>query len=163
MAFQVAEADTSGNIMSGTIKTLFPGPTYVIYPDKILNTIRESRDGAVTVQAPLKDPRPRSWVWVNYKATVINYTDLYKQILNYQYKNRINNLPAKSQWVYVKEDQTGNLTKLQWSGSGFSEINDWVRVRVTQVTQNVAQQAGQATYAQTIMQFYVDDPTWNWF
>lgn len=163
MPFYIAESDLSGAIMSGTIYQLSPGPTYVSYPDKMLNTVKSSKDGNPIVQAPIRDPRPRTWIWKRYRASVIGYTDLYNKLLNYMYKFRITNLPAKSPWVYVRETETGNLSKIQWNGTKFVEINDWVKVKITDVNQEIAQQGGYAVYESTTLTFYIDDTTYNGF
>lgn len=161
--FFIAEADSVGNINSGTITQLIPAPSFVEYPPRFNNVVKFSKDGSPIVQAPLKDGRPRTWVWKRYKATIPRYTNLYATILNYQYKNRQASIPAKSPWVYVKESESGNLTYKNWNGTSFVETSDWVRVKVTQVTQNLGQGGGQATYDETRLEFVIDDPRWNNF
>lgn len=149
--------------MSGTITQLFPGPTYVVYPEKILSTIKSSKDGNPIIQAPVKDPRPRMWVWKRYRDSVPGYSDLYNKLLNYMYKLRISSIPVKSAWVYLRETETKNLTKFQWNGTKYVEISDWVRVKVVNVSQEIAQQGGYAVYDSTTLTFHIDDPTFNGF
>lgn len=163
MPFSVAESDLNGAIISGTISVLTPGPTYVRYPEKFTNEVRYSKDGNPIIQSPLKDGRPRTWVWTRYRSSVPQYDNLYNKLLNYQHRLRESSLPAKSPWVYVKDTETGNLTYKSWNGTKWIEIETWVRVRVVSVTQNIAQQGGYAVYDETLFNFVVDDPSWNLF
>lgn len=163
MPFSVAEANLDGSINSGSISVLTPGPTYVTYPEKFVNEVRFSRDGSAIVQSPLKDGRPRTWVWKRYRSSVPKYDTLYNQLLNYQYKLRETATPPKSPWVWVKDTESGNLTYKQWNGTKWIEVETWVRVKVTSVTQNIAQAGGPAVYEETLFVFTIDDTVWNLF
>src|SRR5436190_7057165 len=140
MPFKIAESDSVGAIMSGTIITLSPGPAWVTYPDKFDNTVRSSKDGNAIIQTPVRDTRPRQWIWHSYKANVLNYTVMYQQLLNYHYKNRLNG--GKSPWVFIYENETLNLVYKNWNGTAWVETADFMRAKVTQVTQNVLPQGG---------------------
>lgn len=163
MPFSIAESDATGAIMSGTISVLSPGPTFVTYPERFVNEIKTSKDGFAIVQAPLKDTRPRSWVWKRYRSSIPKYDNLYNQLLNYQYRMRQSAIPAKSQWVYLKDTESGNLTFKQWNGTKWIEVETWVRAKVIQVTQNIAEQGGPAVYETTELRFIIDDPSWSNF
>ena len=163
MPFYIAESDLNGAIMSGTISQLSPGPAWVDYPEKFTNSIIYSRDGNPVVQSPLKDGRPRTWIWKRYRSSVPKYDALYNKLLNYQHKLRETSFPPKSPWVWVKDTETGNLTFRQWDGTKWIEVETWVRVKVTMVTQNIAQQGGHAVYEDTLFTFVIDDPAWSLF
>jgi len=163
MPFSIAEADSVGAIMSGTISTLTPGPSLVEYPERFTNDVRYSKDGNPIIQAPLKDGRPRSWIWKRYRNTVPKYSTLYNQLLNYQYHLRQLATPPKSPWVYVRDTETNNLSFRQWNGTTWTEINTWVRVKVIMVTQQVGEGGGPAVYDTTTFTFVIDDPAWNGF
>ena len=163
MSFWIAEADTSGNIASGTISLLNPGPTFVRYPEKFTYETRHAKDGNTIIQIPLKDGRERSWVWTRYRSSVPKYDTLYNELLNYHHRLRETSTPAKSPWVWVKDTESGNLTYKEWSGGTWIEVETWVRVKVIQVTQNIAQQGGFAVYDETILTFVIDDNVWNLF
>lgn len=163
MGFWVAEADSSGAIMSGTIIQLVPGPTYITYPDKFTNEVRYSKDGNAIIQTPLKDGRERVWVWKRYRSTVPKYDTLYNTLLNYHHRLRETATPAKSPWVWVKDTESGNLTYKVWGAGKWTETETWVRVKVVQVTQNIAQQGGYAVYEDTLFKFVIDDSVWNLF
>ena len=163
MPFHVAEADSLGLIMSGTMVQLVPGPTYVEYPPKFTNEVRFSKDGAPIVQSPLKDGRPRTWIWRRYRSKVPGYDALYNRLLNYQHRLRETSTPPKSPWVWIRDTESGNLTYKQWDGTKWIEVETWVRVKVTLVSQNIAQQGGPAVYEDTVFQFVIDDPAWNLF
>jgi len=163
MPFSVADSDLLGNIIPATTVILNPGPTYVIYPDKFDNVVRTSKDGSIIIQTPSKDSRTRKWVWRNYKTTVPKYNQLFQNLLNYHYKLRIGQTPAKSPWVYVQDTETLNLGTRTFSGGVWTESNTLWRAKVVQVTQNIAQQGGYPTYAETIFEFYIDDPNYGNF
>lgn len=95
MPFFIAESDLAGLIVSGTIVQLSPGPTFVDYPEKFANEIRFSKDGNPIIQSPLKDSRPRQWIWTRYRDSVKGYISLYNQLLNYQYKLRTKFFPCQ--------------------------------------------------------------------
>lgn len=161
MSFSVAECDLSGNLLPATAAVLSIAPTYVLYPDKFNNVVRTSKDGSIIIQTPSKDSRTRKWVWRNYKTTVPKYNALFQQLLNYQYKLRINATPPKAPWIFVQDTETLNLVSRTWNGTVWVEAPQFFRVKVVQVTQNLAQQAGYPTYSETIFEFYIDDPNWN--
>jgi len=163
MSFSVAEADTFGNIIPSTAAVLSIFPTYTIYPDRFDNVVRTSKDGSIIIQTPTKDSRTRKWIWRNYKTTVPKYNALFQQLLNYHYKLRITATPPKSPWIFVQDTDTLNFGTLSWNGTVWVETPQFFRVKVVQVTQNIAQQAGYPTYAETVFEFYIDDPNWNNF
>jgi len=163
MAFQIAEADLNGQLDSGTIATLSPGPTFVRYPERFEHTLHVSVDGNPAIQAPMADGRVRSWVWRRYRYDTPKYEGLYNQLLNLQYSLRLKATPSKNEHVFVKEDVTENLSKLNWTGSVWEHLTDWVRVKVTNVTQNVAEQGGKVIYEETKMDFVISDTNWNTF
>lgn len=161
MPFYVASSDLNGLIVSGTITQLSPAPTWVDYPERFVNTVRFSKDGAPVVQAPLKDSRPRTWIWKRYRSSVPHFDTLYNLLLNYQYKLR--QATGQSPWVYVRDTESGNLTFRTQNGNTFTENASWVRVKVIQVTKNLAQQGGPAVWEDTKFVWVIDDPTWNLF
>lgn len=163
MPFSVADSDLFGNMVNGSAQTLIIQPTYVIYPDKFDNVVRTSKDGSIIIQTPSKDSRTRKWVWRNYKTQVPKYNALFSQILQFQYKLRISQSPAKSPWVYVQDTESLNLGIRTFNGTIWVESFPFLRAKVVQVTQNIAPQAGYPTYSDTIMEFYIDDPTYTNF
>ena len=163
MSFYIAESNENGLIVSGSITQLFPAPSLVRYPEKFITSSRTSRDGNPIVQSPFRDSRPRQWVWQRYSSDVINYDIMYNRLLNYHNKTRQTATPPLSPWVYVKEDSSGNLTYRQWNGSVWIEIATWVKVLVTQVTQNVADQPGHTVWNELVLEFTLEDPVFNLF
>jgi hypothetical protein len=163
MPFSVADSDLFGNILPATTIVLKPGPTYVVYPDKFDNVVRTSKDGSIIIQTPSKDSRTRKWIWRNYKTSVPQYNQLFQTLLNFHYKLRIGQTPAKSPWVYVQDTESLNLENRTFSGGIWTETDAFWRVKVVQVTQNIAPQSGYPTYSETIFEFYVDDPNYSNF
>jgi hypothetical protein len=160
MPFYVASSDSNGNIVSGTLTQLSPGPTYVSYPDKFYNVVRTAKDGSAIIQTPLVDGRPRHWVWKNYKQTVPNYNQLYQQLLQYHYKWRLN--AGSSPWVYVQDTETLNLEYQNLSAGTWVETANVVQVKVTQVTQNLLPQSGLPSYDLTFS-FIITDQRYQDF
>ena len=163
MAFYYAEADGDGLIDSGTMTELSPGPTFPRYPERFNTTVHTSRDGNPVTQAPLKDKSERHWVWEGYKPTVPGYTNVFEELLQLQYKLRLTESPPKSPWVFLKEDVTENFGKLVFGGGLWTFSADYIRVKVTNVSQNVSPQGGVVRYGDMKMTFYVDDATFNLF
>lgn len=159
MGFYIAQSYTNGLMNSGTIELLSPGPTYVDYPPRYAHNVLISVDGSAVIQAPLADGRTRSWVWERYRIATPGYLALFNKLHNLQYKLRIS--ASQSPYVYLKEDVTDNLAKLSWDGDSWEHVNDWVRVKVTNVTQDVASQGGPVVYGATRMEFVIDDSSWN--
>jgi len=161
MPFSVADSDSFGNIVNGSAVTLIIQPTYVQYPDKFDNVVRTSKDGSIIVQTPTKDSRTRKWFWRNYKSNTPKYNALFSQILQFDYKLRL--AQGKSPWVYVQDTETLNLGVRTFNGTIWVESFPFIRVKVVQVTQNIAQQSGYPTYGETVFEFYIDDPSFNNF
>ncbi|MBU8921010.1 MAG: hypothetical protein KOO63_04225 [Bacteroidales bacterium] len=163
MGFYVAEADSAGLINLGTASLLTPGPTYPDYPNRFETTTHVSQDGNVVVQAPLKDERIRHWVWKNYRYTVNRYPALFSQLLQLHYKLRLQEDTPKSPWVFLKEDVSNNFGKLEFAAGVWTLNEDYIRVKVVDVTQNVAHEGGNVKYDETRLSFVIDDNTWNVF
>jgi hypothetical protein len=161
--FRIASADLNGIIDSGTIETLSPGPTFVEYPESFDNNPVVSQDGNVVVQAPIKDSRPRHWVWQNYKFDIPRYDALYVKLYNLQTKLRVGASPAKSEWVFLYEDVTDELSTRAWGGTEWTKSPAWVRVKVFNVTRQIRRSGGKVTYDDTRLSFIIDDATWNAF
>ena len=159
--FQVAGADTFGNIDSGTITSLSPGPSFVQYPEYFDQTGIVTHDARAITSRPIRDDRKRSWVWQGYRHNVLNYDVWYNQILNLQYKLRLDaSLHAN---VFIKEPISKGLFKLVESGSVWLREAFFVRVKVIDVTQRVAKAGGHVKYETTTMNFIIDDNSWNAF
>lgn len=161
MTFWIAESEGNGTIYSGSISILSPAPTFVRYPDKFTIEPRTSRDGNPILQTPVRDTRPRQWVWKRYMSEYEGYDKLYNKLLNYQERLRETATPPKPPWMWLKEDSSGNLTFRQWNGTTWVETVSWVRVLITQVTQNVADQIGHTVWEELILEFVIDDPVFN--
>jgi len=161
MTFQIAGADLLGNIDSGTIATLSPGPSYVEYPSFFDQEGTVQSDQRVVVQGPLVDGRERTWVWADYRHNILSYDTWYNQILNLQYDLRENaGLHAN---VFLKEDVSLGLFKLVQSGAVWLREAFFVKAKVTDVSRQVSNKGGHAKYDTTSLKFTIDDTTWNVF
>ncbi len=161
MTFQIAGADLLGNIDSGTIATLSPGPSYVEYPPFFDQKGMVQSDQRVVVQGPLRDSRERKWVWEGYRHNILSYDTWYNQILNLQYDLRENaGLHAN---VFLKEDVSLGLFKLVQSGTVWLREAFFVKAKVTDVSRQVSNEGGHTKYDTTSFTFIIDDLTWNVF
>src|SRR5690606_40389735 len=85
---------------------LHPGPTEVEYPDRRNYNSSTTPDGAVVVQRPLRDDRPRQWVWKNYRPTVTTYENQWKLLETLEVKARLkaNLEPTVQIWEDVTDE-----------------------------------------------------------
>ncbi len=161
MAFQIAGADLLGNIDSGTIATLSPGPSFVSYPPFFDQRGVVASDQRVVTQRPAKDSRQRSWVWEGYRYDVLSYDTWYNQILNLQYDLRVE--AGLHPNVFLKEDVSNGLIKWVEDGSVWVREAFFVKTKVIDVFRQVSSQGGEAKYDSTSLTFTIDDDTWNAF
>lgn len=159
--FQYAEATLLGVINSGTITQLSPAPTTVEYPINFDHKTTPASDARVVINPSLLDSRARRWVWRRYRPSVNNYESMYNILLNFQHKLR--EQAGKSPFVFLKEDISKNLDRLNLNGVVWERQADFVRVRVVDVSQHVAGEGGNVTYDSTVMEFIIDDSVWNVF
>jgi hypothetical protein len=170
--FEYAEANTDGTINTGTITKLLP-PSEVSYSSVgFTSAQRVSRDGNVILQLPTRDTRERSWIWINYRKRLPDmaksshfsrYEELWNALVNLQYDRRLKFTPAKSEYVYLREDETGDFDRLVLNGSTWEPETAYVRAKILQVTRDTLTKGGLVVYPRTIMTFVLDDDNWNVF
>lgn len=145
--FEVRYKDEQGNNVT---RVLTPGPTETEYPDRRLFTSRQTQDGNVVIQRPLRDPRPRKWSWKGYRAYMPQYQALWELLVQLEYRYRVqHNLEPL---IEIRDTTTGE--------GGFEEFT---RVKVIQVTRNTRPGGGFVTYESTDMEFVIVDDRYKGF
>lgn len=123
------------------------------YPAPVALTIP---DGAIVIQRPLRDSRPRRWLWRGYGMNYAPFASqwAFLQSLDYQTRGAAGLVPT----VGICEDVTGI--------GGFGQLSGGARVyttcKVIQVTQSPRKGGGPVTY-ESLVEFYADDPAYAAF
>lgn len=159
--FQVAGANLFGNIDSGTIRSLSPGPSIVQYPDFFDQKGIVTKDGRVVMSRPIKDSRTRSWIWSGYRFDILNYDVWYNDLLNLHY--RLREQAGLDPHVFLKEPTSKDLFRFIETGGLWVRTPFFVRTKVIHVSQFVSRKGGKTKYEETVIKFIIDDPTWNAF
>jgi hypothetical protein len=120
--------------------------------------VQAKQDGAVVVQRPFRDSRPRRWIWTNYPAAASAYSTTWTLLESLEYRTRLaNNLPG---WIEVWEDVSGvgGFGKLDGSGNRI-----YTKVKVTQANRVPRGGGGIVIYAASVMEFVIDDLSYTEF
>ena len=140
-----------------TTLTLVPMPTAVEYPETRNYVTRLGPDGGIVTQRPMRDNRPRKWIWTGYRNTVPGYSTLWTtlQLLDYRARLQVSKPPLIGIW----EDAT--LT------GGFNRLDValarvFTPVRFLQVSRTMAAGGG-STYESSRVEFIIDDLTYTGF
>lgn len=97
--FYIAAADSQGNKTARETK-LTPGPTRVEYPNVERGEMIDTADGRVVVQVSSRDPRRRSWIWVNYSPELTQYERQYRWFQQLNSRTRLSQGLPPYVWVY---------------------------------------------------------------
>lgn len=148
--------DGSGNL--STVETqLALNPTDVDYPEFRNYKPLVTQDGAVIVQRPLRDSRPRKWVWKGYGPSIAAYSAQWQllQSLDGRARLQANLSPTVEIWENVSG--VGGFSRLNGDGSRL-----YTRVRLTQVDRTPRQGGGPVSFDSTVT-FQLDDATYAAF
>jgi hypothetical protein len=152
--FQVRWQETVGGPY--TTLTLVPMPVAKEYPERRALNVRVGQDGNVVVQRPMKDDRPRKWVWERMSDRVPAYTSMWTSLKALEYRTRLqaNKPPLVEIWEGVTDE--GGFGRL----SGSTRI--FTKVKFLQVHRVMASGAG-SVYEQSFVEFYIEDSTYTEF
>lgn len=156
--FFVRYQNTSGGAF--TTLSLMPGPTDVEYPDARLYKPVNTQDGAVVVQRPLRDDRPRKWIWKGYRDSdlMAAYKNQWATLSTLEYRYRLqHNLPAT---VQIWEDETG-IGGFNLLDGGGAKI--WTTVKFLQVQRTIRPGGGFVIYDASTIEFVIADNSFSSF
>lgn len=152
-----------------SIYRLSPFPTGVDYPEGDLINVQSSQDNNIVIQRPIRDDRPRKWVWNSYRSTVPRYE------AQYQF---LRSITEKSLWndgnlimtVDVWEDESGVGGLDRFDATLFSAPDEaglsnliWTTARVSNVYRTSPKKGGPPVYDETVMEFYIQDAAYTDF
>lgn len=132
--------------------SLRPSPTEIDYPEMRSYKLQVTQDGAIVIQRPLRDSRPRSWSWRGYPPTIVTYETQWKLLETMEYRARLeNSLPG---YVEVWEDVSGvgGLDKLDGSGNRI-----YTKVKFLQVNRTPRKGGGMVTYDESRIEWVIAD------
>jgi hypothetical protein len=139
-------------------RVLDPPPTEVDYPPARAFRAHTTQDGATVIQRPLRDNRPRSWVWRNYTDAHETYGPLWAILKSLDYRARLAaGLPGT---VEVWEDVSGTDTLNRTNGSG---AKVYTTVRVVQVDRQPGKGGGPVRFPESVFEFRIEDSTFTAF
>lgn len=140
---------------SGTHEvSLTPTPTDVEYPLGDGSKVLTSQDGNVIFQRPLRDGRPRKWIWRGFGPNDASYSSLWSLLQSQTSKSRL--AAGLSSAIEVWEDVTGAGSFDKTDGSG-NKV--YTTVRVYEASRKPAP-AGPIAYESTFT-FYIQDANYS--
>jgi hypothetical protein len=159
MAFWIKYTARDGNgILQTYEQVLFPRPTEIDYPETRLYTSKTTEDGAVVVQRPMADSRPRKWTWKNYPSILPVYENQWKLLETLEYRTRLNNNLSGHVELWEDTSGIGGFTRLDGSGNRV-----YTKVKILQAHRTPRQGGGLMTYDESTLEFVVDDVTYTGF
>lgn len=151
MAFWIRHRNAQGALVE---TALAPGPTEVEYPDGDGSKVLVAVDGAAVVQRPLRDTRPRQWVWHGYGPTHASYETLWALLTSLTSRARL--AAGLSSTVEVWEDVTGAGGFDRKDGSG-NKV--YTTVAITRASRAPLKGGGPVFYDSTL-EFRVQDASY---
>lgn len=145
---------------------LLPGPTDVSYPDeRRLQKIQFTQDDAVVIQRPLRDPRPRKWIWMGYRPTIPTYENQWTTLLTLEVKAR--EIAGLAPYVYIWEDDStiggfSGLTSGTEPDGTYSNVI-WTQVKFIQVHRQPRTGGGRVIYEHSTVEFVIDTTSYTDF
>lgn len=133
-----------------------PRPTAVDYPDRRSYKIQPTEDGANVVQRPLRDSRPRRWIWKDYNNRIPAYVSLWALLETLEYRYRVNNGLWPLVEIWEGETGTGGFDDLNGNGT-----KKYTVVKLLQVQRKVRDDG--AAYGESTIEFVIEDPTYSDF
>jgi hypothetical protein len=152
-----------------TVK-LTPRPTEVDYPEKRLMKTRTTKDGAVVVQRPMADARPRRWTWKGYRPVeaLAAFESLWALL---------ESLETKTLWERGAGDGTVEIWDGESTIGGFDRLSNpfqppdlvnytnlvFTRVKFIQVDRKVRKGGGPVIWDEATVEFVLADDTFSSF
>lgn len=147
MAFQIRYRDNE--LSPWTELTLSPQPQSVEYPERHAAKIRTTPDGAIVIQRPMRDSRPRTWHWRGYRSTHAAFEAQWATLVSLYTRNRL--AAGLEATVQIKENEVAE-----------SGLADWVTVKITEVERHPRPTGGVPVYDARLV-FHIADSTFTAF
>jgi hypothetical protein len=154
--FWIRYKDTANG--SYTTMTLSPGPTTVSYPEKRDFKVQVTPDGAVVVSRPMRDSRPRRWIWKRYRPWIATYENQWMVLESLEYRTRL--LAGKYPIVEIWEDES---TIGGFDGMVDASTKKWTKAKFLRVERTVNDSGGPVIYEESFIEFMIDDTSWGAF
>lgn len=147
-----------------TVK-LSPRPTEVEYPEHRLFKSTPTQDGATVLQRPLRDSRTRKWIWKGYRNYITAYKNLWTLLVSLETRAR-RQAGFTDTTVLIWEDETGvGGFDRTTNGAAPDTVNysnlTFTRVRIIQANRTPRDGGGPITYDTSMVEFVLDDTTYN--
>jgi hypothetical protein len=143
------------------VTSLVPRPTSVDYPEARLFKMKQSKDGAAIIQRPLRDPRPRKWIWEKYRPTISVYETQWQLLKSLEVQTRWE-LGLADTRVQIWENDSGEggfhgvLNILPPDLEFYTNLR-WTWVQFIQVDRHIRPGGGPVTYDSSTIEFVIDD------
>jgi hypothetical protein len=146
-----------------TEKELTPWPTTVEYPPRRTYNLHTSKDGVTVVQRPIRDARPRKWLWDVLRKDSATFASLWAVLDVLEWRNRVK--AEKYPYIEIWEDVTGIGGFDRWTEEENPEDRQkiWTRAKVLDLDRIIRPNGGPVIYAPVTMTFVVEDPTYQEF
>ncbi len=152
------------------VVSLHPRPSEISYPERRLIKTKVTKDGAVIINRPMQDSRPRRWIWARYPANGTAFMEFNNQW------TFLKTLETKALWQAGSADPSIFVWENESGIGGFGETLDnsepdlidylniqWTKVTVIQASQELAKGTGRTIYDTSIFEFIITDPDYNDF
>lgn len=156
--FWIRYKDWQDGVQVDVEMSLRPGPTEIDYPEMRTYKLQVTQDGAIVIQRPLRDSRPRSWSWKGYPPVIATYENQWKRLETLEYRARLaDSLPG---YVEVWEDVTGvgGFDKVDGSGNRI-----YTKVKFLQVNRTPRKGGGLVTYEDSTIEWVIADDQYTSF
>ena len=155
MAFWIRWKDTEAGAY--TTLSLQPNPSDVDYPPQRDYKATPTQDGSTVVQRPLRDTRPRRWIWNRYRDGITPYKTQWDTLKTLEYRYRLEQ--GLYPYVEIWEDETGI--------GGFDRMSGptkvWTVVKMLRVDRSLAKGGGRPIYDESFLEFAINDSTYTGF
>lgn len=162
--FLIKYGTDAANTVFTTLK-LAPQPTEVDYPERRNVNVKSSKDGSAILQRPLRDSRPRKWVWVGYNPLIATYENQWTTFQTLDAKARAEAGLNPVIYIWENDSVEGGFDRLS-SGTDpdptYSNVI-WTAVKFVQVTRKSRKGGGLTKYDESIIEFVIEDGAYTRF
>jgi hypothetical protein len=132
-------------------------PMDIEYPERRLHKVLTTNDGATVIQRPLRDSRPRKWIWRGHGRLSEPFASQWALLERLEYRARLASGLVPTVGIWEDVSGTGGFGRRDESGSRV-----YTTVKLLQANRTPRQGGGPVIY-DSVVEFYVDDPTYQAF